>query len=467
MRAPPPRRGTRQKQYTSTVVVWLAILGHVALSRPQQVTAAPSERVVLQLAASVSSDASRRLASAISGQLVDLAHVERASPRPTAEPQSALCAVHIEQSTKGLTLRFVDESGRALAPARVLAASPRELAASEVATIVRAFVVALLERRNSGGAPVLAAADPGPEAAPQAVGRASGPEPSLLGALAGSQSPAPPAASSTPAPSASAAQPTKVAPPPAAPPDRKPAAGPPSAKPGPTPSELAAAAAAPPATSRPAQAGEPPAVDNGAPTPRTAEPTPAVPVQQTAPRTARAPAQLWLTTFYTGTIYAPELSWLDGFRVEGAWRFHAWLYAGVGYGFHAPAHVGGAPDALATVRIHDHNLSGWAGVGRTGELIGWGIEVAVGLTDTLRHTESAAGQLAPTDDSASWSAMGALRLRGRMRVPGLPRLLLELAPAVELAREPPLAVDDGEEIPILSPHTVRGRLDVGASVEFF
>ena len=353
----------------------LSVLFLLSLSMPVRRALAERERVALELAPSVGDDGSERLSSAIAGQLSDLVSVERAAPDGAG---SFLCRVRIDRTAQGLTVRFSGLSGGALPDTRVLGYASPELAATEVASVVRALVVALLERQER--------------------------------AAASSASPPQPAA---PAP--------------------------------------------------PIDAPEPPASE-----PRVASETPPEPVtalaapRPTPGRALPSSGRVWLTALYSGNSYAPELPWQSGTRLEGALRVRSWLHAGLGYALHPAVAV---PGALARLRVLDHGPSALAGVARAGPRLILAAELVVGLTKTYRQTTRVAGALSSTPDSQRWSTQLALRLRARVRAPFWTPLWLELAPALELSNTGASAVRFNTEQPVLSPRSLRFRLDVGASFD--
>jgi hypothetical protein len=178
---------------------------------------------------------------------------------------------------------------------------------------------------------------------------------------------------------------------------------------------------------------------------------------------AREPGRVWVSTLYTGDSYAPELPWQSGVRLEASGRLRRWLYVGAGYVLHPATSVS---NQLAGVRILDHGPSVWAGVVRTEARYALGLELVVGLTNTRRETSWVAGQLADTPDSRRSSALIALRVRGRVRMPSWPRVWLEVAPALELVNTGDSAVMvTADQTRVLSPRDLRFRLDAGFSFD--
>lgn len=383
-----------------------------------QVAAQASARVSLQLAASVPEETGRRLVSAITGQLADLASVDQAPPN-AGDP--ALCAVSIGPYADGLTLAFSDAEGRALGPRRTLSGADSERVASEAATIVRAFVVARIEGRAS---PSVARNEPA--ARTGAAAQVDAPDGGQV-----EQSSIPRQLDDLRSTDRTEATATEREPN-----DEKPA--PSGAQP------------APPKEPNKATAVVAPAADD----------VTAVPKSQ-----ASALGRLRFSALYTGSTYAPQLPWQSGLRAELALRLSNWLYGGLSYGFHPPVEVVGT---LASVRIHDHNLSALASVGRMGSRFGLAGELVVGATDTLRTTTRTVSLLTSVRDAAYWSATVALRLRGRLRVPGLERFVLELSPVLEWVQRVRVSIAAGErDERILAPRNLRARLDVGLAVDVF
>lgn len=348
--------------------------------------AQPMPQVSLQFADALSAETTSRIVSSIRGQLSGLAD---ASQRPLDALPAVLCQVQVTPRAGGLALTFVDTQGRALAGPRVVMASADELAASEAATIVRALVVALLDRPRTDDASALDVAPPEP-----------------------AKTESTPATAPTP---------------------------PRDVQPTPVPAVVGSA--------------EPAAQTN----------TP--PVEQAASQALPADAtHLWLSALYSGRRYAPELLWWSGVRLEVALALPRWFYAGLSYGLSPAVTI---PNDRASVRIVEHNLSVFIGVGRMGARFGWAGDVLFGLTRTLRETTLVADELEPTTDSARSRPLLAFRLRGRLRVPRVDRLVLELAPGLEIAAKSGFSIDDGQLTQVFSPYVVRARVDLGASLALF
>src|SRR5262245_5198801 len=116
----------------------LLALGLLALTNVAQARGP----VFVQLPADLPAAAAAQLLSALEAQLGDLAAI-------TTQPGAAdaLCAVEITQAQDGLLIEFAGAPGSAPR----LVAGAGELAASQVASIVRAFVVARLEGAEAPG----------------------------------------------------------------------------------------------------------------------------------------------------------------------------------------------------------------------------------------------------------------------------------------------------------------------------
>lgn len=375
---------------TSVVLFVLSWLAPCSLA-----TASPVPYVELSLAEELSSETALRLGSAIGGQLADVAQIARA-PSATQQP---LCRVRIDPRPGELLLSFSRLAGD-VGSTRAIRSASEELEASEVASVVRAYVVALLEPGSAT------------EAARLEEDLPAG-EPAEVAQQAQAVSDAPPAGDDAPPP----ATPQEI----------------------PVPERVAAR----PAVEMPALAPW------GTHAQRHARP--------------RQPALLWLTALYSGTNYAAELPWQHGTRLEVALRLLSWLHAGLGYGWHPPAPV---EHSLATVQLRDHALYALGGAQYVGA--GWAVggDIAVGITRTGRETTRAEAGWQPARDTVFWGSASSLRLRGRLRVPRVARLWLELAPALELAtHQHEYRFAPGAWAVVLTPNSVRARLDVGLSFE--
>jgi hypothetical protein len=354
---------------------------------------APAPAVLVHLPAGLPAPAAYQLLSALKAQLADLVVVET-----SAGSVPPLLAVAIARVEDGLEIQFTDAAGAPVLAPRPVAGELGELVASQVASIVRAFVVARLESTPSG-----AASSQGVTPEPEAPGPESESTPAAA---------APPAASGAPA----VRQAQLLTPPPA------------------------------PGTAAPID--RPVAAARGS----APEPSPATPARW----------RLRLAAAYTGTSYAPQLPWQSGLRVDASSALSAWTYVGLSYGYFVPVDVNGRE---VTIRVSAHALAGFFGVGRTWRIFGVAADAVFGVAETVRSTKHAVQGLEETRDSARWTFQAALRLHGRVRVPGLPRLSLDLAPALEFASSSGDFVVDGTKSTILSPRQVRARVDLGASVD--
>jgi hypothetical protein len=354
---------------------------------------APAPAVFVRLPAGLPAPAAYQLVSALKAQLADLAVVET-----SAGSVPPLLAVAIARVEDGLEIQFTDAAGGPLLAARPVAGELGELAASQVASIVRAFVVARLE-----SAQVAAASSQGETGEPDAAAPEGEPTPATA---------APRVASGAPIVH---------------------------------PVELLT---------------RPPPPGTAAPIDR-----PALEARGSAREQSRAAPARWrlrLAVGYTGASYAPQLPWQSGVRVDVNAALSAWTYVGLSYGYLVPADVNGGE---VTIRVSAHALGGFFGVGRTWRIFGVGADAVFGVTETVRRTLLTSQTLERTGDSARWTFLAALRLHGRVRFPGAPRLSLDLAPALEFASSSGDFVVDGTKSVVLSPRQVRARVDLGASFD--
>jgi len=172
--------------------------------------------------------------------------------------------------------------------------------------------------------------------------------------------------------------------------------------------------------------------------------------------------ELRASAFYSGESYAEQLRWRQGMRAELSLRIGRWLQLGASYLYEPPTQL---RVNEFTIRIRDHRLGGMLGVGRDGARLGLAGDLLVELARTVRETVSSSAPFAGTNRAGRWGALLVVRVRGRVRI--VSRWWLEVAPALELAvAQRAFAVASGATTSIVSPHVVRGRLDLGASFMF-
>ena len=118
-------------------------------------------RVLVRFSPQLAGAEATRLASAMRAQLRDTAAVVT-----SGETADAVGVVDVERTEAGLVLRFADRAGNRLGSPRLVARGG-EIGASEVAAIVRAFVIAAVEgEAPSSSSPAPAATTEPPAAAP-------------------------------------------------------------------------------------------------------------------------------------------------------------------------------------------------------------------------------------------------------------------------------------------------------------
>jgi hypothetical protein len=325
---------------------WVAALAFCALLSAHAAAArAPEPWVELRFATGMSEGRAAGIRSAVEAQLIDLAQTEPSEPSARSSPA---CIVSIDEAEQGLVLRFSDAAGQPLAPPRSIASDSDELAATETASIVRAFLIAQSESERTA--------------------------------------------------------PAKVA-------------------------------------------------------PHDSPELPAASVEATASEAWRG----WLSAAYSGCNYAPELRWQNGLAFELAFALGAWLHAGVRYGFYPAAEIG---NELAVVTLTRHDAGALLGIGARWGAFAGAVELGGGVSDTLRSTEVRTRRLVALDDSALLSGSAWLRLRGRFHVPGIARLAVDVAPAVELVSGAhPLVIREESEARLLTPNLVRLRCDLGIALD--
>jgi hypothetical protein len=434
------------------LAIWLAQLGAAfAQEAPRQ--------LYVRLAANLPAVTAQRLLSALEAQLADLASIELSEP----SAEHALGIVSIAHATNTLSIQFADAQAQSIGAPRVVSGVQGERSASEVASIVRAFVIARLEQPGTRAEPALAAtAAPQEGAAPSIVPVETAATPGPAGAATAERQPQSAAAARQSAqvaadPAQRKSQTALTAPQnPGGPPQRQPQTRAQRRKPSQAATTLLAKPPAP--------------EDEDGGTASTAAAAAAARPDADRPAPAASATESWrlrLSALYTGATYAPELPWHDGVRVDASARLRRWFYLGVSYGYQLPADARGQ---AAHVRLAAHTSYAFFGLGRSWRSFGAALDLGLGATRTLRSTTWWAEALNGTPEEGHWSLLAALRLHGRVRFAALPRLALDVAPALELspgARAAVAQLDDGGESVVLSPGLVRARLDVGASFDVF
>jgi hypothetical protein len=166
---------------------------------------------------------------------------------------------------------------------------------------------------------------------------------------------------------------------------------------------------------------------------------------------------------YTGTIYAAELPWQNGMRLEAMYVAPRWFVVGVGYAFNPPVEVAG-PDAV--VHVARQAGSAFVGLEQRLALVSYGIDAALVVADTLRSTTSAAAPFEASAASSRLGVGGAMRVFGLVRIPGFERLHADLLLGVEAfpTREAFVTQGANGEASVLSPYAFRP--EVGAGMGF-
>jgi hypothetical protein len=173
----------------------------------------------------------------------------------------------------------------------------------------------------------------------------------------------------------------------------------------------ASASAAPrPAATAPAPAPPPAAESPTLPT-SGREAAAQAPVPHSSP-SGSSPPRISVSAFYAGEVYAAQVPWRSGARVEVlasvARLGPTWLYAGLDYGFDPPVDVSTPDVTLATSR---NAASLRAGLGHSFNGLRLAFKIGPEFTSTLRTATTSANGFAPTGDHALLS-LGAI---GRAR----------------------------------------------------
>jgi hypothetical protein len=396
---------------------WVAgvLVGLLLVDTTSAHAAPDTTHVLVRFAGGVPSAEGIRLTSAIRGQLSDTATVDIAGAGAGGAP---LCVIEIDQTAAGLVVRFADRDGRPAGAARTVARTG-ELGASEVATIVRAFVLAAATSAakpagaTGGGGAMNAASTAAPTDAESAKNVAAEPEAENV-------------------------------------------------EPGPIAIAAPVGQGARPAETGVANGGDARAVGG-------ADRAAGGGADDEMPSRARVGA------FYTAATYASQLPWQSGARVEAAYSFWQGIYGGVGYAFHPSRDVTG-PDGVV-VGVSRHAASLFAGIER-GKRFVLGADAGVGLDQTVRGAARTPAGFVPTGESSNVGPTFALRLHARWRAPGGGGLGLDIAPAFEVAPleramvvQGPLALANSSRDPgasvLLAPTTARLRLDIGGTFDGF
>lgn len=428
----PHRRARSLVAGGRTTAVWrgLLVLALVLLAERAQAQAS-TPTLLVQLDSALSQARQQQLLGAVAAQLLGLARVELADGS-TRSPQLGLVSVML--SGPHLTLRFAPADPRLDAAPRIVPGPLDEASASEIASIVHAYVATARESAERVPATPRSPALPADGGTLELV--------SAEGVDAGAHSPD--AAVSAARPSARANTPSS---------NDAPATTATSA-PGPT-SE--ARASSPPKATSVSDRKRARRLQILTAAPRESD-------QRDAPL-ATQHARLRLLGAYSGSSPAPELPWRHGLRVEGSLTLSRVMYVGAGYVLAAPVELDGA---TASARIVGQGGVLFAGMLRSYRTLALAADLGFQATHVRRQTLAALPELGKTRDSRAWEPGVSLRLHLLLRVAGAERLTLDLAPAVELAlSRRPLVVEDVDQDvrPLLSPRLVRPRLDLGASFD--
>ncbi len=315
------------------------------------------------------------------------------APVDVVEP-GTLVVVRVTWTRGGARLDFEDASGASIAPSRTITGDKPDVIAAEAASIVRATAIALRESAASRAASASTTA-PAPGPAPGPV----------------------PAPVSTPAPVPS---------------------------PGPAPSPAPVPVPAPAAT--PAVVLLPPASPAPAPAPLAPDRSAAV--------SPAAPPRITLSASYVGTLYASQIPWRSGARVEllatlarlDATRTR--VYAGLDYDFDPPLDVS-TPDV--TLRTTRHAATVLAGIARDAGAVRLALEIGPVLTDTPRSAIAGGAGFSPT---------GALMLSRRAHLDAA--LGLAVFPWGEA-----YVVQTAGETSVFAPYRVQPELALGGGYDLW
>jgi hypothetical protein len=169
---------------------------------------------------------------------------------------------------------------------------------------------------------------------------------------------------------------------------------------------------APPTAPTPAPASAPASAPAPTPTP---EPAPAPP-SEAASAPARGPVpRIVVDAFYTGAVYAADVPWRSGIRLDALatvarWE-GTWLYGGLGYSFDPPIETAAQ---VVTLRVTRHAATALAGLARSFGSLRIAGEIGPVLSDTLRSTRSAVSGFDSTADHAVVSVGAVARARAAL-----------------------------------------------------
>jgi hypothetical protein len=337
------RESTRGGIELGSVIVRQLVVAAIAcavasLSAAARADDAGEGRVVVRFQQGPGAEEQARFAAAVRAELAGVAPVEVVAP-------GALVVVRVTWTRGGATLDFQDASGATVAPSRTVVGETADVVAAQAASIVRATAIALREaaafgRRETG------------------AGTGAGSAPSSASALVPASTSTSTSPSSSTSPSTSPSTPTSTR----------------------IPTSTSTSTSTPTSPSNPASTY-----------PSRSESTPGPHLLNPVPR-------IVLDAFYSGAVYAPDVPWRSGVRLEvlattARWG-RTWLYGGLGYGFDPPIDVATPNVTLRTTR---QSATLFAGLGRALGALRVAAEVGAVLSDTLRSATTAAGFDATSD----------------------------------------------------------------------
>ncbi len=171
--------------------------------------------------------------------------------------------------------------------------------------------------------------------------------------------------------------------------------------------------------------------------------------------------RLRLRMLYTGTLYASELPWLSGVRVEALAALSGPVHVGAAYAFDPGVDVAAAQ---STIRVSQQAGMAFVGIERRTGTYAYGLDAGVDFTASSRTTLSTAPSFVAGSDASHLAVGGSLRAYALLRIPSAQRLHVDCALGVDVfprsehftVREP-----SGAETDILSPHVIRPQMGFG------
>jgi len=214
---------------------------------------------------------------------------------------------------------------------------------------------------------------------------------------------------------------------------------------------------APTATPTPTATATPTATLTPAPVTEPRDPAPKPPA-----RTAHRHSPLRVAAYYDGNSFSRQVPWQSGARIDAYWVPTENLYVGAGYLYYPTVNVG---SDIATIALSRHVGELVAGGEFRFSRFSAGGELGLLVDSTSRATRVTVRGLTATPDSSSLTPGGKAHIHGAWH--WLPSSRLVLGAGIDVF---PAASAYVAEFPgamtLLSPRTVRPRVDAGVSFDF-